>query len=200
MRDCRGNRTRYKVRSSFPRASPASNADIAAAGRPEAVNHVSSRNPAGADGGRDAQQRVPALGDGPPRNGFSRDWPQPRWDTSRPRGKVKLAVFQAGQPRAQVEAGQLGKCHGEMREAVGVDRDPLKIHEVLTQSALNGGAGLPVVEDDGLIINDPPLVEHMGVGSGGIGAPPWVDTGRPEMMSGLQAHHVGRGMEPLTPA
>ena len=48
----------------------------------------------------------------------------------------------------------------------GMDRNALKLVDpALAQSALDGGADLPEVQDDRLIIEDAPLVEHMGVGS-----------------------------------
>ena len=87
-----------------------------------------------------------------------------------------------------------------MREAVRVDRDafdPLDL--ALAQGALDGGAGLPAVQDDRLIIKDAPLVEHMSIGANGIGSPPRVEPCRPEIARRLQAHHVGRGKQPASP-
>ena len=84
-----------------------------------------------------------------------------------------------------------------MREAMRVHRDPLEIDLVLAQRALDGGPGLPMIENDRLVVNNPPSVEHVGICPGGIGASARIDTGRPKMTGGLQAHHVSRGMESL---
>jgi hypothetical protein len=56
-----------------------------------------------------------------------------------------------------------------MREAVRVHGDALEIDQVLAQRALDGGAGLPMIENDRLVVDDPPLVEHVGIRPGGIG-------------------------------
>ena len=87
-----------------------------------------------------------------------------------------------------------------MREAMGVDCDafdPLDL--ALAQGALDGGAGLSAVQDDWLIVEDAPLVEHMGVSPNGIGPAPRIEPCRPEVTRRLKAHHVGRGEQPAPP-
>ena len=87
-----------------------------------------------------------------------------------------------------------------MREAVRVDRDALDpLDLALAQGALDGGAGLSAVQDDRLIVEDAPLVEHVGVGPDGIGPPPRIEPCRPEIARRLQAHHVGRGEQAAPP-
>jgi hypothetical protein len=58
-----------------------------------------------------------------------------------------------------------------MGEAVGVDRNALELVDLpLAQGAFDGGARLPAVEDDRLIIEDAPLVEYMSIGADRISA------------------------------
>src|SRR3954451_18302542 len=79
-----------------------------------------------------------------------------------------------------------------MREAMGVDRDALELIDLpLAQCAFDGGARLPAVQDDRLIIKNAPLVEHMGISSDRIGSPARVEPCRPEIARRLEAHHVG---------
>src|SRR4051794_23817977 len=59
-----------------------------------------------------------------------------------------------------------------MREPMRVDRDALELRNLaLAQGAFDGSARLPPVEDDRLIIENAPLVEHMGVGQLALGPP-----------------------------
>jgi len=79
-----------------------------------------------------------------------------------------------------------------MREPMRVDRNALEPLDLpLAQGAFDSGARLPAVQDNRLIIEDAPLVEHMGVGPDRIGPPPRVEPCRPEIARRLQAHHVG---------
>ena len=102
--------------------------------------------------------------------------------------------------RAQIEPNQLGERHREMREAMGVDRHTLELADVLLpQGAFNGGAGLAPVQDDRLIVENAPLIEHVGIGSHCIGPPPGIEPRRPQVARRLQAHHIGRGIEAAPP-
>ena len=87
-----------------------------------------------------------------------------------------------------------------MREAMRIDGDAFdSLDLALAQGALDGGTGLPAVQDDRLIVEDAPLVEHMGVGPDRVGSPPRIEPCRPEIARRLQAHHVGRGEQPAPP-
>jgi hypothetical protein len=55
-----------------------------------------------------------------------------------------------------------------MGKAVRVYRDALKVDQVLTQRTFDCGARLSLVQDNRLIVNDPPLVQHVGIGSGRV--------------------------------
>jgi hypothetical protein len=80
---------------------------------------------------------------------------------------------------AQVESQELRDGHREARETVRVDRnerDPdTVIGAVLQFDTLDSDAGLALVEDDGLVIEDAPAVAHVGVDPGGVGATPGID-------------------------
>jgi hypothetical protein len=67
-----------------------------------------------------------------------------------------------------------------VREAVGVDRDAFEPRDLtLAQGALDGGADLPAVQDNRLIVEDALLIEHMGIGPDGVSSPPRIDPRRP---------------------
>ena len=64
-----------------------------------------------------------------------------------------------------------------MREAMRVDRDALELVDLpLAQSALDRRPRLSPVQDDRLIIEDAPLVEHVSIGADRIGSPPRIET------------------------
>lgn len=64
-----------------------------------------------------------------------------------------------------------------MREAVRVDRDALELVDLaLAQGAFDRRARLASVQDDRLIVQDAPLIEHVSVGAGRIGSPPRIET------------------------
>jgi hypothetical protein len=66
--------------------------------------------------------------------------------------------------RAQVEPDQLGQRHRKVREAVGVDCRTLEpVDLLLPQGAFDSGASLAAVQDNRLIVENAPLIEHMGV-------------------------------------
>ena len=70
---------------------------------------------------------------------------------------------------------------------------------LLAQRALDCGACLAPVEDDRLVVQDAPLIEHVRVGADRIGAAAWIEAGGPEITGCLEAHHVGRGEQPASP-
>ena len=167
--------------------------------RTKAVERRARGIPAVLDRGAEPKQSFPTAADCPPGNGFGHDWPQDMRDFQ-PSWKVEPSCLQSRQPRAQIEPDELGERHREMREAVRVDRDafdPLDL--ALAQGALDGGAGLSAVQDDWLIVEDAPLVEHVSVSPNGKGPAPRIDPCRPEVARCLQAHHVGRGEQPAPP-
>jgi hypothetical protein len=52
-----------------------------------------------------------------------------------------------------------------MGVAMRIHRDSVEIDGFMAKGPLNGGPGLPAVQNDGLVMQDRPLVEHVGVGS-----------------------------------
>ena len=119
---------------------------------------------------------------------------------SSPFGRWSFRFLRFCQARTQVEPDHFGERHREMREAVRVDRDALNpLDLALAQGALDGGAGLSAVQDDWLIVEDAPLVEHVSVSPNGKGPAPRIDPCRPEVARCLQAHHVGRGEQTASP-
>ena len=86
---------------------------------------------------------------------------------------------------------------------MGVDReqgdpDPIR-RAVVLLDALDGDAGLSFVEHDGLVVDDPPAVAHVGIETGSIGAPAWIDTRVPRVSRRIQRHHVGRSRVTVAP-
>src|SRR3954467_10195183 len=154
---------------------------IAGGGRAEAVERLGRWVPAVLDGGSEPEQAIPTPADRAAGNGLGHDWPQDLRDCE-PLRQIEPSLFQPGQSRAQIELHHLGERHRKMREAMGVDRDALELIDLpLAQRAFDGGARLPAVQDDRLIIKNAPLVEHMGIGSDRIGSPSRVEPGRPEI-------------------
>jgi hypothetical protein len=87
-----------------------------------------------------------------------------------------------------------------MREAVGVDRHTLEpVHVLLPQRTFNGGPRLAAVQDDRLVVENAPPIEHMGVGPDRIGPPPGIEPRRPEITRRFEAHHVSRGEQAAPP-
>jgi hypothetical protein len=85
-------------------------------------------------------------------------------------------------------------------EAVGVDSDALQVgYVLLAQRALDRGTRLAPVENNRLVVEDSPLVEHVRVGADRAGAAAWVEASGPEITGRLQAHHVGRGIQAAAP-
>ena len=79
-----------------------------------------------------------------------------------------------------------------MREAVGINRhafDPIDM--LLPQGALDGRPRLAAVQHDRLIVENAPLVEHVGVGPDCVSPPPGIEPRRPEIARRFEAHHVG---------
>ena len=78
-----------------------------------------------------------------------------------------------------------------MREPVSVDSEALESAEALPQGAFDGGTGLSFVENDRLIVDDAPLIQHVGIGANGECPASRIDTAHPEPARGIQAHHIG---------
>ena len=70
---------------------------------------------------------------------------------------------------------------------------------LLAQGTLDRRPRLAPVEDDRLVVDDAPLVEHMGVAADGEGPPARIHTGGPEMARRVEAGHVGGGEQAVTP-
>ena len=187
------------MRQELPQAVAGLVDGIAGGGRTEPVERLGRRMPAVLDRGAEPKQFLPTPADCAAGNGFGHDWPQDMRDFQ-PSRQVEPSCLEFRQTRAQVEPDELGERHREMREAVGVDRDALDpLDLLLPQGALDGGAGLAAVQDDRLIVENAPLIEHVGVGADGIGPPPGIEPRRPEIARRLEAHHVGRGKQSAPP-
>ena len=70
---------------------------------------------------------------------------------------------------------------------------------LLPQGALDCRPGLAAVQDDRLVVENTPLVEHMGVGADGIGTPPGIEASCPQLARRLEAHNVGRSEQTAPP-
>jgi hypothetical protein len=78
------------------------------------------------------------------------------------------------------------------------DANPV-FRSVVLLDAFDGHACLPLVEHDGLVVEQAPAVANVGVQPRGIGAPARIHPGRPQMAAGVHGHHVGRALAAVAP-
>ena len=113
--------------------------------------------------------------------------------------EIEFAFVHAGQPRREIKAHEIGQRHTEMCVAMRIHRDTVEVDGLVAKSPFDSGPGLPSVQNDGLVMQDHPLVEHMGVGSDCRRAPSRIMAGCPETACCIKAHHVGRCLNSPSP-
>lgn len=69
----------------------------------------------------------------------------------------------------------------------------------LRQRTFKGRAGLALIQHNRLIIDDSPLIEHVGIGADGERTTPGIEPTQPQMSRCLEAHHVGRDTDAGAP-
>jgi hypothetical protein len=74
-----------------------------------------------------------------------------------------VPILQCLQSRAQIKAQELGDRHGDVGVAVGIDGEERGLEPLIANHALDGGAGLALIEQDRLRIGNPPAIAHMGM-------------------------------------
>lgn len=79
-----------------------------------------------------------------------------------------------------------------MREAMDDDSNTLQLSELLPERTFDSHSSLSLVEHDGIVLDDRPLVDDMCVGSNRRRAATRFNPGGPQMARGIKAHHVGR--------
>ncbi len=99
----------------------------------------------------------------------------------------------------QIEAEKLREPGAEMGMAVGVDRECADRGDPLTYDALDRGTDLAAHQWQGLVVEDPPLIEHGLVHPHAIDAALRVDARIVEMFARIEAHQIGRRLESAAP-
>ena len=69
--------------------------------------------------------------------------------------------------------------------AMGIHRDTVEVDGFVAESTFDGGPRLPTVQHDGLVMQDHPLVEYMGVGSDCRRAAARIMAGCPKFLFGF---------------
>ncbi|AKM03405.1 hypothetical protein ABD05_25095 [Burkholderia pyrrocinia] len=112
-----------------------------------------------ADRRRDPHELVPHINDKSESDVSIGDSCEPRWYRLTAR-HVEATVAKVRQARAQIEPKRPGNAHSEIGIAMGVDG---KLGDVLCRAlpddAFDCCAGLPLVQDDGLVVENAPAIE-----------------------------------------
>ncbi len=104
----------------------------------------------------------------------------------------QMPVLQRLQPRAQIEAEELGQGHREVRVAVGIDGELCDLEGLVADDALDGGTGLALlVEYERLGVEDAPAIAHVRVDADRGRLAARIEAGLPDALGGLEAHQVG---------
>ncbi len=160
----------------------------ASSGDPKSLDRLGSGTPTMPDRGRYVQEAIIALGDCPGRHTRAGNW-RKDFGHRKAAWEIELALTQIGQARAQIKTDRLGDSHRKMGEPVRVDRDAFDFRTV--QCTFDCRTSLAVVHQDWAIVEDRPLIEHVGLGPDRRRAAAGIVAGGPQAPACLDAHHVG---------
>jgi len=73
---------------------------------------------------------------------------------------------------------------------LGIDRHTVEVDGLVAKSLFDNGPGLPTVQLDGRVMQDHPLVEHMGVDSDCWSAAARIMAGCPETAGCIKVHRI----------
>ena len=164
-------------------------------GAAQACDGFRSREAALADGGEQAQQLHPAVTDLSQRD-LAHDQPLQRLGRRSAPRHEHLALGQLAQANTQVEAQQLGNRHGCVGVAMGVDGQEgqadliLAPRAIVCFDAMHRGRGLPVVDDDGLVVKQRPGVEHVHIDTDPVLFAAVLHARRVQVPRGIERHRV----------
>ena len=105
-------------------------------------------------------------------------------------GYKQMPVAEFLEAWTQIQTDAAGDGHGDVRVAVRIDGQVRGLPPLIAHYPFDGGAGLSVVEHQGLRVGDAPSIARMRIeADGGCESTRFV-AGR-QIRAGLHAHHVG---------